>query len=187
MGRQFVMTRKPHAHPDHDVLFAKAQELDVPLGIHPSLEPVWAMPGRYDCKFMRGNYYFNNMVAADSIRHAFTSFFQYGTFDKFPKMRLVLLEAGAGWIEYWLDRLDAVYSSGIGRTVSLKEKPSFYFNRRCGFRRIPTSARCPRWSIYAAPTNFSGPGISRIPITPATTSRKSRRWRTNCPRRRARK
>ena len=30
------MTRKPHAHPDHDVLFAKAQELDVPLGIHPT-------------------------------------------------------------------------------------------------------------------------------------------------------
>ncbi|MGC2306274.1 amidohydrolase family protein, partial [Candidatus Binatus sp.] len=90
---QFVMTRKPHAHPDHDVLFAKAQELDVPIGIHPSLEPVWAAPGRYDRKFMRGNYYFLNIVAADAIRHAFTSFFQYGTFDNFPKMRLVLLEA----------------------------------------------------------------------------------------------
>ena len=65
---QFVMTRKPHAHPDHDVLFAKAQELDVPIGIHPSLEPVWAAPGRYDRKFMRGNYYFLNIVAADAIR-----------------------------------------------------------------------------------------------------------------------
>ncbi|HEY6300003.1 MAG TPA: amidohydrolase family protein, partial [Candidatus Binatus sp.] len=125
---QFVMTRKPHAHPDHDVLFAKAQELDVPLGIHPSLEPVWAAPGRYDRRFMRGNYYFLNIVAADAIRHAFTSFFQYGTFDKFPKMRLVLLEAGAGWIDYWLGRLDAVYASAMGRTVSLKDKPSFYFN-----------------------------------------------------------
>ena len=92
-----------------------------------------------------GNYYFHNIVASDSIRHAFTSFFQYGTFDKFPKMRLVLLEAGAGWIDYWLGRLDAVYPSAIGRTVSLKEKPSFYFNRNCGSRPIPTSARCPQW------------------------------------------
>jgi len=36
---QFTMTRKPHAHPDHDVLFAKAQELEVPIGLHVSLEP----------------------------------------------------------------------------------------------------------------------------------------------------
>ena len=35
-----------------------------------------------------------------------------------------LLEAGAGWIDYWLGRLDAVYASAMGRTVSLKEKPS---------------------------------------------------------------
>jgi predicted TIM-barrel fold metal-dependent hydrolase len=140
---QFVMTRKPHAHPDHDVLFAKAQELDVPIGIHPSLEPVWAAPGRYDRKFMRGNYYFLNIVAADSIRHAFTSFFQYGTFDKFPKLRLVLLEAGAGWIDYWLGRLDAVYASAMGRTVSLKEKPSFYFKRNCWISADPDERSLP--------------------------------------------
>jgi len=141
---QFVMTRKPHAHPDHDVLFAKAQELDVPLGIHPSLEPIWAMPGRYDYeKYIRGQFYFLNVTAADAIRHAFTSFFQYGTFDKFPKLRLVLLEAGAGWIGYWLDRLDAVYASAMGRTVPLKEKPSFYFNRNCWISADPDERSLP--------------------------------------------
>ena len=39
------------------------------------------------------------------------------------------LEAGAGWISYWLDRMDAAYSSYAGCKVPLKEKPSFYFNR----------------------------------------------------------
>ena len=98
------MTRKPHAHPDHEVVFAKAQELGVPFGIHPSLEPVWAMSGRYDWNYLRGQFFFNNVVAADSIRHAFTSFYQYGTFDKFPRLKLILLEAGASWIAYWLWR-----------------------------------------------------------------------------------
>jgi uncharacterized protein len=140
---QFVMTRKPHAHPDHDVLFAKAQELDVPLGIHPSLEPVWAMSGRYDWSYLRGQFFFNNVVASDSIRHAFTSFFQYGTFDKFPKFKLVLLEAGASWIAYWLDRLDAVFHSGIGRTLSLKEKPSFYFDRQVWISADPDERALP--------------------------------------------
>src|SRR5580704_10048741 len=140
---QFVMTRKPHAHPDHDVLFAKAQELGVPLGIHPSLEPVWAMSGRYDWSYLRGQFFFNNAVAADSIRHAFTSFYQYGTFEKFPRFKLVLLEAGASWIAYWLDRLDAVYHSGIGRTLSLKEKPSFYFARQVWISADPDERALP--------------------------------------------
>ncbi len=141
---QFVMTRKPHAHPDHDVLFAKAQELDVPLGIHPSIEPVWALPGRYDYKkYMRGQFYFLSITAADAIRHAFTSFFQYGTLEKFPKLRLVLLEAGAGWISYWLDRLDAVYGTFVGNTVPLKEKPSFYFNRQVWISADPDERALP--------------------------------------------
>lgn len=139
----FVMTRKPHAHPDHNLLFAKAQELGVPLGIHPTIEPTWALPGRYDWKYLRGQFYFLNITAGDGIRHAFTSFFQYGTFDKFPNLKLVLLEAGAGWIAYWLDRLDAVYASGVGMTVPLKEKPSFYFKRQCWISADPDESSLP--------------------------------------------
>src|SRR5215468_5656313 len=140
---QFVMTRKPHAHPDHDPLFAKAQELGVPLGVHPTVEPNWALPGRYDWKYLRGQYYFLNVTAGDGIRHAFTSFFQYGTFDKFPQLKLVLLEAGAGWIAYWLDRLDAVYASAMGQTVPLKEKPSHYFKRQCWISADPDESALP--------------------------------------------
>ncbi len=77
---QFVMTRKPHAHPDHDVVFAKAQELDIPFGIHPSLEPIWALPGRYEYEHLRGRTFFLNVTASDAVRHGLTSFFQFGTF-----------------------------------------------------------------------------------------------------------
>jgi predicted TIM-barrel fold metal-dependent hydrolase len=140
---QFTMTRKPHAHPDHDVLFAKAQELDVPLGLHPSLEPVWAMSGRYEWQYQRDMYFFNNITAADAVRHAFTSFFQFRTFDKFPRLKLVILEAGAGWISYWLDRMDAVYGTALGMTIQLKEKPSFYFKRNCWISGDPDERSLP--------------------------------------------
>jgi len=126
---QFVMTRKPHAHPDHDILFAKAQELDVPLGIHPSLEPQWALPGRYDLQYVRKQPFFLNVTASDAARHALASFMQYGTFDKFPQLKIIILEVGSGWASYWLDRMDAVYDSIMGRTVPLKERPSAYFQR----------------------------------------------------------
>ncbi len=126
---QFTMTRKPHAHPDHDALFAKAQELDVPIGIHVSLEPQWALPGRYALEYVRKQHFFLNVTASDASRHALASFFQYGTFDKFPRLKLVILEVGAGWTSYWFDRMDAVYDSIIGRGLPLKERPSSYFGR----------------------------------------------------------
>ena len=106
-------------------LFAKAQELDVPLGIHVSLEPQWYWPGRYDKEYVRKQHWFLNVTASDAIRHALASFMQYGTFDRFPKLKIVILEVGAGWIQYWLDRMDAVYDSVMGRDVPLKERPSF--------------------------------------------------------------
>ncbi len=47
----------------------------------------------------------------------------------FPRLKIVLLEVGAGWISNWLDRMDDVYNSYIGHALPLKEKPSFYFKR----------------------------------------------------------
>ncbi len=140
---QFTMTRKPHGHPDHDVLFAKAQELDVPLGIHVSLEPQWCWPGRYDKEYLRKQPWFLNVTASDAIRHALASFMQYGTFEKFPRLKLVILEVGAGWIQYWLDRMDAVYDSVMGRGVPLKERPSFYFKRNVWVSADPDEKSLP--------------------------------------------
>jgi len=68
---------------------------------------------------------------------------QYGTLERFPKLKLVILEVGAGWISYWLDRMDAVYDSVLGRDVPLKEKPSFYFNRNCWISADPDEHSLP--------------------------------------------
>jgi uncharacterized protein len=140
---QFVATRKPHAHPDHDVLFAKAQELDVPIGLHPSIEPTWALPGRYDRQYIRAHTFFLNVTASDAIRHALTSFIQYGTFEKFPRLKIIILEVGAGWISYWLDRMDVVYDSVAGRSVVAREKPSFYFKRNVWISADPDEHALP--------------------------------------------
>ncbi|MCZ6569874.1 MAG: amidohydrolase family protein [Deltaproteobacteria bacterium] len=133
----FVMTRKPLGHPDHHRVFAAAEELGLPLGIHPSFEPLWAAPGRFGRMTSRRFSFLLNVTAPDAVRHAFTSLFQLGIFDLFPDLRVVVLESGAGWIGYWLDRMDAVYESPIGRSVPLKEKPSFYFQRQCWISADP--------------------------------------------------
>ncbi|MGI9591189.1 MAG: amidohydrolase family protein [Myxococcota bacterium] len=129
----FQWTRKPLGDPDHDRVFAAAEECGLAFGIHPSLEPKWTAPGRYG-EYTSGRYsFFLNVTSADAVRHAFTSLFQYGVFDKFPKLRVAVLESGAGWIGYWLDRMDTVYSGpqGISARQVLSEKPSVYFRRQC--------------------------------------------------------
>ena len=129
----FAMSRKAIGHPDHDRVFAAAEELGLPFGLHPSFEPLWAAPGRYKGMAGRESGFFINVTSADAVRHAFTSLFEFGVFDRFPGLRVVVLESGAGWIGYWLDRMDAVYDSPQGTRVrsQLREPPSYYFKNRC--------------------------------------------------------
>src|SRR5579864_3301024 len=127
----FTITRKPHGHPDHDPVFAAAQDLDVPLAIHPTIEPMpFGVHHRFD-DFTWAAWYFD-LFAGQGCQHALATFFQYGVFDRFPKLKLIVLESGAGWIGYWLDRADAIFTgTTLGATVRLQEKPSYYFKNRC--------------------------------------------------------
>lgn len=127
----FIWSRKIHGHPDHHRVFAAAQELGLPFGIHPAFEPHWAAPTRFGRMTDRSTAFFQNVVLGDVIRAGFTSLFQYGVFDLFPELRVVVLEVGAGWIGYWLERMDAVYASPLGKSVPLKHRPSEYFRRQC--------------------------------------------------------
>ena len=127
----FVMTRKAPGHPDHHRVFRLAEELGLPIAIHPGFEPFWAGPGRFGQLSDASLSFLINVIAPDAVRHAFTSFFQFGVFDLFPKLKVVVLESGAGWIGYWLERMDTVYASPLGRNVPLREKPSVYFQRQC--------------------------------------------------------
>ncbi len=129
----FTNTRLPLGDPAHDRIFAACQELGVPLGIHPVFEPKWCAPGRFG-EYTNAKYgFFHNVTAGDAVRHAFTSLFQYGVFARFPELRVVVLESGAGWIGYWLDRMDTLFETIQGRQVReiAPDPPSSYFRRQC--------------------------------------------------------
>src|SRR5579885_1757605 len=127
----FTITRVPHGNPRHDVVFAAAQDLDVPLAVHPTFEPLaFNVHHRFD-KFGWAVWYFN-LFAGQGVQQAFATFFQFGVFERFPRLRVAVLESHAGWIGHFLDRADATFSgTPLGATVRLKEKPSYYFKRQC--------------------------------------------------------
>ena len=138
----FASTHKAHGDPAHDAIYAKAVELDVPIAIHPAFEPFELRSPRFE------NGHRLSLLAAatagDGVRQAFTTFFDFATFDRFPKLKLVLLEWGAGWIGYWLDRLDGVATATfLGGRAPLKMKPSDYFRRQVWISGDPDERTLP--------------------------------------------
>lgn len=104
------------------------QELEMPVGLHvivrdtPSFRE-WLRP---EADFALFNFTF---LAID-VMAAFTQLISLGMFEKYPRLKCAVLEAGSNWISAWLDRMDHKYRPMASRT-SLKLKPSDYFYRQC--------------------------------------------------------
>jgi predicted TIM-barrel fold metal-dependent hydrolase len=128
----FTHDGRPLGHPDNDLVFAAAQDLDLPFAIHPTFEPQWTKGARMGSwEHVKQLRLLASVTASDGVRQQFTTLFDYGVFDRFPRLRVVVLESGGGWIGYWLDRIDAVYGhTFIGTRVPLEHKPSDYFRER---------------------------------------------------------
>ena len=128
----FTHDGRPLGHPGNDPVFAAAQDLGVPFAIHPTFEPQWTKGTRMGVwENVRELRLLAAVAASDGVRHQFTTLFDYGVFDRFPQLKVVVLESGGGWIGYWLDRIDAVYGhTALGTRVPLEHKPSDYFRER---------------------------------------------------------
>jgi uncharacterized protein len=130
----FTHGRRALAHPDHDRVFATAQDLDVVFAIHPGFEPDWAKGERFTGTNWTGErlQLLEAVRGPDGVRHQFATFFDLAVFDRFPRLKLLVLESGGGWIGHYLDRMDAVYGhTPIGTGLALEHTPSDYFRERC--------------------------------------------------------
>jgi predicted TIM-barrel fold metal-dependent hydrolase len=73
---------------------------------------------------------FGHAFLAIDVMTAFTSMITLGMFEKYPRLKCAVLEAGATWIGAWLDRLD--YKGEVNEAFTpIKLKPSEYFYRQC--------------------------------------------------------
>jgi predicted TIM-barrel fold metal-dependent hydrolase len=138
----FTHARKAHGHPDHDPLFARAEALGVPLAIHPTFEPFWAAPVRFE-RLGRAREFFYNVMLRQGVQQAFLSFLALGTLDRFPGLKLGILESGSGWIGSFLDRADAVAEVGHARWLDMKRMPSEVFRAQCFISGDPDETAAP--------------------------------------------
>jgi len=136
----FNHRRVIHGDARHDVLFAKCVELDVPLAIHPTFTPHGAAAGIFDWPF-QGRAWGEAIWLRAIVQQALISFFSLGTLDRFPTLRLGVLEAGSGWIGAMLDRLDA-FSESLN-LAGKRPTATEYFRRQCFISGDPDETTAP--------------------------------------------
>ena len=109
---------RPLGHPSYFPIYQKAQDLDCPLAIH-------SAPAQ-----QLGFDYFERLIEARTLSHPFgqmiqmTSMMFGGVFDAFPRLRVSYMEAGAGWVPYFMERLDMEYEHRTLQAPELKRPPS---------------------------------------------------------------
>jgi predicted TIM-barrel fold metal-dependent hydrolase len=116
----------------YDRFWATCQDLDVAVGFHPFPTDTMYGAGRYfdmtlptpERTFIRTPF----TTPVDAI-HAMMGLIVGGIPERFPKLRLGILEASGGWVVPMLERLDHRYEYMSHLLPALKMKPSDYFRR----------------------------------------------------------
>lgn len=155
----FTLSGTPHGHPAHDPLWVAACDLDVPVAIHTGVDPP---PQSLHHRFtglrwpeaVPDGIWYLQLMFAQAVQQAFSTFFQFATFDRFPALKLVILEAGAGWLGFWLDRMDAFYKGPLHVTIPLAESPGTYVRRQCWISGDPDERTLPAVIDYVGADRF---------------------------------
>jgi predicted TIM-barrel fold metal-dependent hydrolase len=115
--------------PYYDPLYKTVVDLGVPLLVH---EGTGAFLPTAGVERFAGQWFFTH-----TISHPFEQMLASlglicrGTLERHPDLQVVFLESGAGWLPYWLWRMDEHYEILSFQVPWLKMKPSDYFRRQC--------------------------------------------------------
>ncbi len=113
---------------DYEPIWARAEEAGVPISFHvgcSSHNPTWVKEfSALDSIAMYGN-------TASLIQPTLVDFMCRGICDRHPRLKIVVAEFNAGWIAYWLDRIDQAWKREYGRKPDMaKPQPVHEIWRR---------------------------------------------------------
>ncbi len=118
--------------PAFDPIWAEAQDLDVPVCIHPTGAPNQPSVGNRFLPYTPPALW-GAMTQPLENQLALASFCSGGILERFPRLRVAFLEGNCSWLPWLLYRLDD-RRKGKGRyetAIKLSLMPSEYFRRQC--------------------------------------------------------
>lgn len=128
----YARGRRRFDDPALDPFWATAQELGLPIAFHVVVrdQPTTSYADPLDDANGARFGLFNFAFLAIDVMAAFTELLTTGVLERYPRLKVTVLESGANWISAWLDRLDHKFEVMRSRSI-LSMKPSDYFKRQC--------------------------------------------------------
>jgi len=115
-------------HRMFDPVYAAAQEIRMPLSVHPQTEHdgqygVWGVMGAGSERMEKYGYV--HMTAFPfELMIALMHMIGEGVFDRFPKLKVAFMEGACGWVPFWAERLDEHFHKLRPQWPFLKREPS---------------------------------------------------------------
>ena len=119
----------PYGEPHYDRFWGAAEDLGIPISLHVTGN-VHGVGGDLYPRSYTAPFWWFLVTDMGDVLIAFTSLFQGGLFERFPELKIVVVEAGSGWLPFWLERMDGLFDK-VGFTTPLTLRPSEYFKRQC--------------------------------------------------------
>ena len=117
-------------HGDHyDPLWAAAQELEMPISVHILTGEAYPYPRPAPVRV--ADVYFRNGVNAKLLyaANSLSDLIAGGALERFPRLKIVLVETEISWIPYLVSQYDKYWSRG-NMTGPMKLTPGEYFDRQ---------------------------------------------------------
>jgi uncharacterized protein len=142
--RRFVQVLLPvrsdvrYGQPHYHAIFEAAERRGLAIALH-----AWGRAGSAPTNSGFTHFYIEDYLANSQliVQAQVTSLVSEGVFDRFPALRVALLECGFSWLPFLLWRLDKDWKAVWREVPWLKSKPSDYVYRH--FRATTEPAQLP--------------------------------------------
>jgi predicted TIM-barrel fold metal-dependent hydrolase len=125
-----TVNRRPWHHPAYDPLWAEIERLDVPIAFHGGGQ-TYLTPD-FSLEVLDKLMLWHTFSQPLGIQFVTVCFCGGGILERFPNLRVALLEGNCSWAPWLLYRLDEHYEwTGSYEAPDLTMPPSEYFKRNC--------------------------------------------------------
>ena len=105
-----TLQNQPYWLDMYDVFWAKAQELGVPVSLHPPTGMA-----RPKSEFERNLRPLRPVIAAQEVQRSLGVIIASGVLERFPNLNVISAEYGIAWTPWWLDRINKMVGVGPSR------------------------------------------------------------------------
>lgn len=125
----------------YDPFWAACAEAGVAVGLHPS--GAGDLPGALQGLPLDAPIMGHPSIFFIDAFIGFSHLVCGGVLERHPALRVVVLEAGGGWLAHWFDRFDHFAAVYAWMAPELRRKPSDYFRRQCWISFDPDESTLP--------------------------------------------